>query len=889
MTISFSPRTRRHGTRGKAALALAFLVCALASARAFDPSQSPFSDRACDSYSNYKDSNGKLVQPLWGSIKPEDFGSRAVQFDMSGVRKLTPVPAAGVHPRIFFGPDDLPELRQRLKETRCGKAAFNNILCWTRMMKGDYDDKADYAQPDVWKGSFGGLHGPVPLYRLGIQRVKDAAYNHNPNAAAAWRALVDGTATDYPEYYWNVIPLEAFRCLIKNDKTAALETAKAAITAMKLAQAKRNSEREAKHAATPPEEPLHGFHMGFQLAFTYDFLFGWLSPEQRKAMHDELAETTWSHDNYGTFNEATASRSNWATFSYWLFEVLGIEGEPGFNELKVRGMYRGWRNLFTYGWFQSGATYEGEAKNQLGMDGIIPFARRAKLYGFENLCGHPYLRAYATKFLPHSVLPTLDGFIKYDLLGGAHSRPMWQDLLGLKYMFPDDRIVDWVFRSAIGENYENVPDRPDGYRNDLLFAAIFAADYDPANNDPAAFKLGNTFFCGERALMMTRSEWGNKDAVMLNMHTRQANGGHPFADRNSIMLAGAGRVWSPPGYASFTTAENSEVCIDGKTQDEHTPGRMIDFVNGPLATFVVGDASYAWNWKWRQYDRPKGISTLSDVRENKIPFPAGWEPEKHTVNDFAFTKLPFGYLNVAMVESPSWILPAGALRPVLRQPNYPAQRAIRTAGLVRGQSPYVLVVDDIQKDASAHHYDWTLAVEPDIQIAKVENHGKDGVDICLSGNDPLQKQPASKTPLPPNAATAPETSQPMLLVRVLNCNSDKPVEPTIVELPNATDAKKYSSIRRLLIPSDSVSPDFKVLLFPFRQGQQQPPTTAWDAGHKVLTISSGNQKDTVRFETGTTGRTGMVMERGGEKILSLSSAFAGLPEPAAGAVQASSR
>ena len=131
--------------------------------------------------------------------------------------------------------------------------------------------------------------------------------------------------------------------------------------------------------------------------------------------------STWSHDNYGTFNTATSSRSNWATFSYWLFEVLAIEGEPGFNDLKVRGMYRGWRNLLTYGWFQSGATFEGEAKNQLGMDGIIPFAMREKTYGFENLCGHPYLRAYATRFLPHSLNPMLDGFIKYDLLGGSRT------------------------------------------------------------------------------------------------------------------------------------------------------------------------------------------------------------------------------------------------------------------------------------------------------------------------------------------------------------------------------------------------------------------------------------------------------------------------------------
>ena len=125
-------------------------------------------------------------------------------------------------------------------------------------------------------------------------------------------------------------------------------------------------------------------------------------------------------------------------------------------------------------------------------------------------------------------------------------------MVGLKYMFPNDKVIDWVYRKSIGENYENVPDRPDGYYNGLLFFAAFASDFDPANSDPAALGLGNTFFCGERSLLMTRSSW-SKDALMLNLHTRGANGGHPFADRNAIMVAGAGRIWSPNGYSNFKT------------------------------------------------------------------------------------------------------------------------------------------------------------------------------------------------------------------------------------------------------------------------------------------------------------------------------------------------
>jgi hypothetical protein len=824
-------RTARCFLLGAAGIA----ILAATSLGAADPlvEQSPFAQRTCLSYAS-PNVNGKPVEIPWSEFHPLDFGPRQVQYDLSGVRAVRQVPPPGVHPRILFTPDDLPDIRRRLKETRCGQAAWNNLLCWTEMMKGRYDDKAPYASNDVWKGNFGGLHGPVPLFRLGIPREKGFAYNHHPKAAEVYRSLVAGTAQEFPPFYWNVFALEAFRCLVAGDEAGAKDLAAAVVTAMKLDQAKRVVDRQAKKQSGPPDQPVGTF----QLAFCYDFLHNNLTPQQRSAIHDELAESTWHHDNYGTFNKATASRSNWATFSYWLFETLAIEGEPGFNDLKVRGMYRGWRNLFTYGWFQSGATFEGEAKNQLGMDGVIPFALRQTMYGFENPCGHPYLRAYLTRFTPYSVIPTLDGFIKYDLLGGAHGRPMPPDLLGAKFMFPDDKVIDWVYRSAVGEHYENVPDRCDGYRNDLLFYLVYAMDFDPANNHPAKLGLGNTFFCGERALMMTRSGW-DKDALLLNLHTRQANGGHPFADRNSIVLAGAGRVWSPPGYASFQTPENSLVCIDNQTQDLAVPGRIVDFVDRPQATFAVGDAAYCWNWKYRFVPEPKGPWTIEDAKLERVVIPPGWEPEVHSVNDFAYTKLPWSYLNDPIFQAPHWLLKDGYARPTVRQANFPVQKAFRTAGLVRGEYPYALVVDDIRKDDAVHHYDWIFTLEKDIKIVKSEPHGAE-LDVLLQGDD----------------------SPARLLVRVLHRNTTAGREdaPRVEDLNNAADPKKYGPIRRLVIPTDAVAPDFKILLYPHHTGDPLPTTTASD-DHAAVTVAWPRQTDQIRFTPGALGKTDLTIAR----------------------------
>lgn len=833
----------------------------------FDPAASPFAGRPSESYSSHPGADGIMVHPKWGEARIGDFGSRDVVVESAGMRPLEPVPPAGVHPRVLFSPGDLPDIRERLKATKAGRQAWNNILSWVHGMKGTYDEAADYAQPDRFNGGFGGLRGPVPLFRLGLPKeIPHKGHSNNPNAAAAWRGLVDGTATDFPAFYWNTMALDGFRCLVEDDAEGARELARATITAMRIDQARRDAERAQKGTTLPPAQPVGGF----QFAFLYDFLYNWLTPEQRKEMHAELAATTWSHDNYGTFNDAHGSRSNWATFSYWLFQALAIEDEPGFNELKVRGMFRGWRNLLTYGWYPSGATFEGEAKNQVGMDGILPFARRADRYGFENLGGHPHLRAYATKFLPHSIIPSRDGFIKYDLIGGSRSRGggfSVCDMVGLKFLFPEDRVIDYVYRRSVGDDYQYVPDRPDGYYNGLLFFAIHAMDFDPENNDPGALGLGKTFFCGERALMMTRSDW-SPDALMLNLHTRQANGGHPYADRNSIHLCGAGRVWSPiHGGRAFENFRNSVVVVEGQPQGVDTPGRMIEFVDGGDATFAVGDAKFAWDWNWITKDRKGGFYTAEDVRGGRVELGQGEKLEARTPNEFAFSKQPFSYLDAPMSENPHWVLPHGAVRPVARVPNLRVRHAFRTAGIVRGPQPYALVVDDIRKDAMRRKYEWIMTLEPDIQMVSMTSAPDGQMDILLTGDDPGQKLPQPKEDLPPerDPSNPVPDGQPMLLVRILQREHDSArgeAKPRIDVVRDDKPKSMVAPVRRLVIPSESVEPEFKVLLIPHRKGDALPVTKWDDTKTRVSMQFPGGAKDEITFKKSESGKTHAQVRRG---------------------------
>jgi hypothetical protein len=162
------------------------------------------------------------------------------------------------------------------------------------------------------------------------------------------------------------------------------------------------------------------------------------------------------------------------------------------------------------------------------------------------------------------------------------------------------------------------------------------------------------------------------------------------------------------------------------------------------------------------------------------------------------------------------------------------------------------------------------------------------MDIVLTGADPDQTAMRGKEPVPP--MVAPDTSQgdnsslqaavkktPMLLVRVLNYNiaPGNMAAPTIVELPNMTNNTKYQPIRRLVIPADSVSPDYKVLFYPFIKGDPMPETT-WDIDHKGVTVKLPGQTDHIQFNPGTSGLTHLSITREGNPLVSLTKEVAPL-------------
>jgi hypothetical protein len=807
-------------------------------AQEMDPlvKSSRYADKSVWSYHGDK-------EPLpWNMFKPRDFGSSVIEFDGKGVRSPGKVPEPGVHPRIFFSPEDLPELRRRLKETRGGQEAWKNILAYSNALKLTYDENAEYAKPDWMKGSFG-IHGRVPLYRIG---------GYSPKREDYFKIFASGGKPEKmyakdPAVFFLGASTEAFRCLIDDDAEAARTLARATITVIKQEQARRAAEDKPMEPGQPPR-PSTPRSAACSLGFIYDFIFNYLTPEQRDFIRKELVLLSAWQDNYGTFNNAEASRSNWATFSYWVFDLMAIEGEEGFNDLKFLGLYRGWRNFFTYSFFDSGAAFEAEGKLPLGFDAMVAFDRVGWKYGMEPLSRHPMVRAYYSKFAAHSALPSFDnGFVIFDILGsmgGGFTTP--HDVAVAKNLYPDDAGVDLVYRTVVGEDYSRMPNSLHYHWNQVITQACFPASFDPANT-PEKLKLPHTFFCGQRAMMMTRSSW-DKDATMLTMHVRGASGGHPYPDRNGIMLAGQGRTWiTIPGKDIGSWAMNT-VTIDEAGQNASTPGRVVDYADEPLATFMTGDSKYCWDWVWSSTPNTKDgrLCNRDDVLNGNINTGAGWKLVEQCFNDFAWTKSDRAIYQRPIKFNPHWLARDGVLSPVMRQPNTPVLKSMRSAGLVRGPRPYVLVVDDIQRDAMPARYDWNLTLPADVvEVKRADGFGVAG-DIILAGKNSLETDGSLKT------------GEPGFLIRMLDCKGQR--------LPGEIGLREKANI--LSIRAQSVAPDFKVLLHAFRMGDPLP-ATRWDSARHVVSVEFPEQKDQIAFNPGAAGKTHVTVNRGGKPLVKL--------------------
>ena len=690
-----------------------------------------------------------------------------INYDTTGLdwSRVKPAPAPGVHPRILFNPEDVPDLRRRLKEgTQVGPVILAKIRESAAGLK---------------KGELAKLYQSVAEGDIQPFLVPRAPAND------LMHALVQ----------------ESFRALIDDDAAAEKEAAKAvAAIAEYLGQVVAPNAREnLKTYDTKDWRVLYGLHAE-NIAWCYDFLAPVMTPAQRASVRRLLVRTTDQLPVMGlrVLPGPNANNSNWLplTSQGFLFTVLAIEGEEGSDPNAIRAYAASvCRQTRALGW-PDGTLSEGGGKGWLGSQQYLALAKRGYHFAASDT-----FRNYLRQFLLQCMVPEGYGFTMDEMNGGTANKGQFTDdyFVG-KFLYPNDPLVDFVFRNA----YSTTGEDPAGYhapfRGGHLLAAICAENFQSKLSWSEALAqqirpvVPKTCWFPYKGLLLTRSDW-TPDATRLYFQPRSMPGGHTNPDRNGFVLHALGRSWVPmfvyqsgsghvEGDSSMPT---SIVRVDDRGSGD-APSGEVDVFDSARLTCATGDARDAYRAGSQFKDAPGEIIPYTFNQKHLFHLQNGWA-------DLPAGNLPGWYFS--QKQNREW----GVV--------FPKARAFRTAALIRPKTPgdaapaaYVVMADDIQMDDKAHNYKWRMMLDRDLRGR--EKPGENEV-VYLS----------------PDGTSG-------LLVRLLKANSPAKF---------ITDNRyKYFDCPWLDISTDTVAPDFRVLLLPFKPGRPLPQTR-WQGD--VLTVDHG--------------------------------------------------
>ncbi|MFP5039843.1 hypothetical protein [Parasediminibacterium sp. JCM 36343] len=719
-------------------------------------------------------------------------------------------PAVGIHPRILFNAEDLPALRNKIAQTKPGKICMDGI----RKALEDLilSPKAKYK--DVYEDAAKGIENPA------ITNVEVAC----------------------------AIIYESYRCLIDNDNEGGKKCAAAMATLAKIDNAALDKYIEGwkkKHGDSGGyydyQEVKSLTHSGL-LGLGYDFAYNWMTTEQRDIVRGTIAKTTsnFSFLDCEALPAFPANTSNWIPMhQVFIFLCCAIEGEPGSDLNAYKRAVAGYKRYLSVGFFPAGDMFESMGKNFLCAEDLLPICSRG-----DDLLALTQIRQQVAHYYLHAMDPWGKFFTFFDSLGGRGNTTPMIDVMVIKRMFPNDPTIDFVYRNWVGDDYAFLKKQvhfghPLLLDNGLM-NSILCVPYDESKSYTQAHDMATagkplTFFSNNTGNMITRTSW-DKDCLQLHSLTRNVAGGHVYADRSHFNIHALGRYWviyKPLRQVEehYLPKHRSVDLIDGKGPG-FAPGKTVDMQDNADATFIAGDYKTSYDWTTGGNNR----------------FPKGGVQVLFTANDFPLHKSSLPWMDMPYSDLPYWQTSKKGSEWWL--PNNPVQKAFRSTGLVRGKYPYVLITDDIQKDGSPHDYQFGMSLEDDLlqQGTTVDKKDKNFKNDIILGANGDNRQ---------------------MLVRVLNADGADASAPAIVEnylLPNPP--MKDISMNHMVINCKTVSPDYKVLLFPYEKGQKMP-VTSWDASHTVLKVEWPGQIDMITYAKAADGRTRITIKRDGKEIMVL--------------------
>jgi hypothetical protein len=763
-------------------------------------------------------------------------------FDSTGfaANRLFHVPQAGVHPRVLFSAADLPGIRERLRNTQAGR----QMLGYVRAQLAAGIDK-----PGTWENTLyrrleaGDIEGFAQLYREPNYDTDEAVVPGN--AIHIRKDAHPATSWHHREPFSVELELKAFVALLDDDAEMGRSVGKVIAGYGQYFEPRIDRAAQGRYGdsfwrAIRPVVDEHPF-----LAMAYDWDYNFMTEAERTQTRRVLAKIT--RGKYTLGMDLPAHWRNWNYMGlsmYFCLYALAIEGEEGYDPRIYQRSREVVRDYLAYAINSSGMAHEAVGYHTGGLGHLtelmIAMANRG-----DNFFTQTHYRAQLDQWLVHTMQPYGGEWFSDGDLGNFP--PQLEPVMVAKFFYPDDANIDYVFR--------NLPDVKAGnLAHDYFMDEILITASDPSAVNPVAqtgdigktLHLSDTYADEARGVVITRSDW-SKDALYLNFscHPDTTFPSHDHADRGRFVLSGLGRNWAWQDSRPHDTGDTNSILIDGVGQGYFaTPAKWLGMQTSEAGSMASCDVKYPYDWRWL---KPLTLWAADDSRFD-TPF-YRWARKGALAADRSHAELDpspvvrayyDGYQagNPMMWDEDSW---------VVRQPNNPVLYAFRSAGLVRGPHPYAVIVDDLRKDDATHRYSWIMQLEPDLELRS--QHVEKGVrDIVVAEKNGNRR----------------------LLLRVLT--DGEPAGDAYTENYSATVALRSlipfaQGVYRLVIPVQDSALRMRVLLYPYREGEQLP-ASSWSPDHRRLSVEWPEQKDSIFFTVDGAERTGLTVLRNGKQILS---------------------
>lgn len=451
--------------------------------------------------------------------------------------------------------------------------------------------------------------------------------------------------------------------------------------------------------------------------------------------------------------------------------------------------------------------------------------------------------------------------------GGGPVNP-YQNFI-FKYMYPDDPVVDYVTRNSLPGLWRW------GWKLDNpLICSMYGmmpgtkSKVLPLERAAEEKKLPLLKFDPSKNIVLARAGWNEEDLNIWFDCDSVLGSGHQHAEKNNFSLYALGRAWSsPPGYHCTISDVQSLVMI----QDSK-------FIKDKATNGYIGESpSSATNTPPLPGNFPTPPGKLLEVKESQDLLYAMMAGDA----TYAYTCGYRGERKIDTGKKASYFMYPGYADYLLRtfgdvyqgsvdeelkvsQDDYnPVQYAIRTLLLVRGKHPYVLIVDDINKNGKPQNYRWVMSSASSFYPGgdkRFINAKGEGTYSSLAIMPGATKSQAIlyHSPIDDEKELG-QKGLPRLLVCDLGKPSLSKKQPAIFleSRPPSKDMKDYTYLcyggdnnrggkityicsNRLIIERRNVAePNYTVLLFPYLTGEPLPKTV-WNKERTELTIDFGD-------------------------------------------------